>query len=94
MGGLHRGHGALIQKAAEAGPVLVSVFVNPLQFGPAEDYGRYPRTLSADLQLAEGCGASALWAPAVESIYPPGQDTTQGATLTPERHPNTTLAAP
>lgn len=77
MGGLHRGHGALIQKAAEAGPVLVSVFVNPLQFGPAEDYGRYPRTLSADLQLAEGCGASALWAPAVESIYPPGQDTTR-----------------
>ena len=75
MGGLHRGHGALIQKAAEAGPVLVSVFVNPLQFGPAEDYGCYPRTLSADLRLAQRYGASALWAPAVESIYPAGQDT-------------------
>ena len=75
MGGLHRGHGALIQKAAEAGPVLVSVFVNPLQFGPAEDYGCYPRTLSADLRLAQRYGASALWAPSEESIYPAGQDT-------------------
>ncbi|MEB3253143.1 MAG: bifunctional pantoate--beta-alanine ligase/(d)CMP kinase [Synechococcus sp.] len=75
MGGLHRGHGALIQTAAEAGPVLVSVFVNPLQFGPAEDYGCYPRTLSADLRLAQRYGASALWAPSEESIYPAGQDT-------------------
>ncbi|MAI96454.1 MAG: cytidylate kinase, partial [Synechococcus sp. MED650] len=51
MGGLHEGHGELIRRAAEQGPVLVSVFVNPLQFGPGEDFDRYPRSLEADLAL-------------------------------------------
>ena len=68
MGGLHQGHGELIRLAAARGPVLVSVFVNPLQFGPAEDFDRYPRTLEADRDLAERCGAHALWAPAVDTV--------------------------
>ena len=72
MGGLHQGHGELIRRASEQGPVLVSVFVNPLQFGPAEDFDRYPRTLEADRGLAEGCGAHALWVPSVDAIYPSG----------------------
>ena len=52
--------------------MLVSVFVNPLQFGPAEDFDCYPRTLEADLGLAERCGAHALWAPSVDAVYPSG----------------------
>ena len=72
MGGLHQGHGELIRLAAAQGPVLVSVFVNPLQFGPAEDFDRYPRTLEADRVLAECSGAHALWAPAVDTVYPGG----------------------
>ena len=72
MGGLHQGHGELIRRAAEQGPVLVSVFVNPLQFGPGEDFDRYPRSLEADLALADRCGATALWAPTVQTIYPDG----------------------
>ena len=72
MGGLHQGHGELIRLAAAKGPVLVSVFVNPLQFGPAEDFDRYPRTLEADRDLAERCGAHAIWAPAVDTVYPGG----------------------
>ena len=72
MGGLHQGHGELIRRAAEQGPVLVSVFVNPLQFGPGEDFDRYPRSLEADLALADRCGAAALWAPTVQTIYPDG----------------------
>ena len=72
MGGLHDGHGELIRRAAAHGPVLVSVFVNPLQFGPAEDFDRYPRSLETDLTLADRCGAAALWAPSVQMIYPDG----------------------
>ena len=52
--------------------MLVSVFVNPHQFGPGEDFERYPRCLKADLTLAERCGAAALWAPSVQLIYPDG----------------------
>ena len=52
--------------------MLVSVFVNPRQFGPGEDFERYPRCLKADLTLAERCGAAALWAPSVQLIYPDG----------------------
>ena len=69
MGALHAGHGALIQRAAQQGPVLVSVFVNPLQFGPSEDFDRYPRTLDEDCLMAEGWGAAALWAPSVATVY-------------------------
>lgn len=77
MGALHHGHQALIASARSAAgsssrPVLVSVFVNPLQFGPAEDFDRYPRQLQADAALAHHAGASALWAPDPAAIYPRG----------------------
>ena len=75
MGGLHQGHAALIRTAAShQATVLVSVFVNPLQFGPAEDFERYPRTLEADCRLAADAGADALWAPSPEVIYPAGAE--------------------
>ena len=79
MGALHRGHGSLIERAArrlhERRPrVLVSVFVNPLQFGPTEDLGRYPRSLEADMALAAAAGADALFAPSVGELYPAGAD--------------------
>ena len=75
MGGLHQGHAALIRRAAaQEASVLVSVFVNPLQFGPSEDFERYPRTLEADRCLAEEAGAAALWAPDSQTIYPNGAD--------------------
>ena len=76
MGALHAGHGGLIQRAAQQGPVLVSVFVNPRQFGPSEDFDQYPRSLDADRQLAEGWGAAALWAPSQATVYPPDQPVT------------------
>jgi pantoate ligase / CMP/dCMP kinase len=79
MGALHRGHQHLIQRAAEpraaARPaVLVSVYVNPLQFGPREDFDRYPRDLATDASLAAAAGAEALFAPAVEEMQPGGPE--------------------
>lgn len=79
MGALHRGHQQLIRRAAAAhggaGPVvLVSVFVNPLQFGAGEDFAQYPRQLTEDRQLAAAAGAAALWAPTVDTMYPHGAD--------------------
>ncbi|MGC7871595.1 pantoate--beta-alanine ligase [Desulfosporosinus sp. SYSU MS00001] len=71
MGYLHRGHLTLIEKAKETGAfVVVSIFVNPLQFGPNEDYARYPRDLERDAQLVEGCGVDLLFHPSVEEMYP------------------------
>jgi pantoate--beta-alanine ligase len=73
MGALHAGHASLIRAAANSvGFVAVSIFVNPTQFGPNEDYARYPRTFEADCELAESEGADAVFAPAVEELYPPG----------------------
>ncbi|MFG2481185.1 pantoate--beta-alanine ligase [Streptomyces virginiae] len=76
MGALHEGHATLIRTARElAGPegqVVVTVFVNPLQFGAGEDLDRYPRTLDADLTIAEEAGADAVFAPAVDEVYPGG----------------------
>lgn len=73
MGALHAGHAALIRRAAEAGgPVVVSVFVNPTQFGPTEDFSRYPRTLDADIEVALEAGADVVFAPESDVIYPPG----------------------
>ena len=77
MGALHQGHQQLLRRAAQptaAGVprVLLSVFVNPLQFGPDEDFDRYPRTLAADAELAAAAGAHALFAPAVGDLYPDG----------------------
>jgi pantoate--beta-alanine ligase len=73
MGALHSGHGALVRRAAkECDRVVVSIFVNPLQFGPNEDYGRYPRALPADRKLVAVAGASTVYAPSVSEIYPDG----------------------
>jgi pantoate--beta-alanine ligase len=76
MGYLHEGHLALIDAARrEARHVIVSVFVNPLQFGPTEDLARYPRDPARDRALAEARGAEAFFLPSVETMYPPGSDT-------------------
>jgi pantoate--beta-alanine ligase len=76
MGSLHAGHASLIRAAHEScGAVAVSIFVNPTQFGPNEDYGRYPRSLEADCKLAEAEGATVVFAPAVEELYPAGAAT-------------------
>nr|WP_237185232.1 pantoate--beta-alanine ligase [Rothia nasimurium] len=73
MGALHDGHATLIRRAREQNDVVVlSIFVNPLQFGPNEDYDRYPRTLEADAALAAEAGVDVIFAPTVEDMYPGG----------------------
>jgi pantoate--beta-alanine ligase len=73
MGALHEGHASLIRQArAATGFVVVSVFVNPTQFGPKEDLARYPRPLEADLAVCAACGADLAFVPPVEAVYPPG----------------------
>ena len=77
MGALHDGHGSLIRAARrQADVVVVSIFVNPLQFGPREDYARYPRPLHRDLKLAKAAGADIVFAPSVEDMYPKGRAVT------------------
>ena len=76
MGCLHEGHLALIRRAKERCEwVAVSIFVNPTQFGPGEDYGRYPRTLEEDLAGCRAAGASLVFAPSPEDFYPAGAST-------------------
>ncbi|MFJ2111140.1 pantoate--beta-alanine ligase [Streptomyces sp. NPDC087850] len=76
MGALHAGHATLVRAArAHAGPaglVVLTVFVNPLQFGAGEDLDRYPRTLEADLRTAAEAGADVVFAPSAEEMYPDG----------------------
>ena len=76
MGALHAGHASLIRAArASVGFVAVSIFVNPTQFGPTEDYARDPRTFEADCALAEAEGADVVFAPSVGELYPAGAAT-------------------
>jgi pantoate--beta-alanine ligase len=73
MGALHAGHASLIRAAASScEQVAVSIFVNPTQFGPNEDFARYPRSFDADCAIAEAEGATVIFAPAVEEMYPTG----------------------
>jgi pantoate--beta-alanine ligase len=76
MGALHDGHASLMRVARDRigdGPLVVSVFVNPLQFGAGEDLDRYPRTLEADLQVCAREGVDIVFAPSVDEVYPGGQ---------------------
>lgn len=78
MGALHEGHASLMQIARERvgdGPVVVSIFVNPLQFGAGEDLDRYPRTLDDDLKVCEREGVAVVFAPTVAEVYPHGVPT-------------------
>ncbi len=79
MGALHAGHGALIQRARKLadkrGTVIVTIFVNPTQFGPKEDLSRYPRPFAADVKLARACGADAIFHPTPGEMYPEGFST-------------------
>jgi pantoate--beta-alanine ligase len=73
MGALHAGHVSLVERAAvECDDVAVSIFVNPTQFGPGEDFTRYPRSLEADVAALAGRGATWIFAPQADAIYPPG----------------------
>jgi pantoate--beta-alanine ligase len=76
MGALHEGHLALVREAKRrAGFVVVTVFVNPTQFGPSEDFLRYPRDLAGDMAKVAEAGASAVFAPEASAMYPAGDET-------------------
>jgi len=73
MGALHAGHVAIMERArAFCESVVVTIFVNPMQFAPTEDLAVYPRTLAADLAICEQAGVDVVWAPSVEDVYPGG----------------------
>jgi pantoate--beta-alanine ligase len=76
MGALHEGHASLVRRAREeCAGVVASVFVNPTQFGPAEDFSRYPRTEEADLAMLESLGCDIAFVPPVDEMYPAGAET-------------------
>lgn len=76
MGALHRGHATLILRAKEqCARVVVSIFVNPTQFGPSEDFAKYPRTFDKDYDVVTACGADMVFLPEVQEIYPAGHAT-------------------
>jgi pantoate--beta-alanine ligase len=77
MGWLHAGHVSLVERArGESATVVMSIFVNPMQFGQAADFERYPRNEARDLERAEAAGVDIVFAPSVDEVYPPGFDTT------------------
>lgn len=92
MGALHEGHVALLRRARELagadGSVVVSIFVNPLQFGPLEDFDRYPRDLDRDLAICAREGAAVVFAPEVAAMYPAGVPHEHASS----RHPAVTVA--
>ena len=79
MGALHQGHVQLLKYAVRGRercpqPVILSIFVNPTQFGPGEDFNRYPRTFDGDCEFAREAGVDVIFAPTVEAVYPDGAD--------------------
>jgi pantoate--beta-alanine ligase len=88
MGALHDGHASLLRVARDRvgdGPVVASIFVNPLQFGPGEDLDRYPRTFEADLKVCERVGVDLVFAPEVDEVYPGGAASEASVTIEPGR---------
>lgn len=85
MGALHEGHMTLIKRAVrECAHVVVSIFVNPLQFGPSEDFERYPRTFDKDLSLCKEAGVSAILHPGVDELYVNGYESCTKVVPPPE----------
>ena len=87
MGALHDGHASLVRAArrivGQRGHVIASVFVNPTQFGPNEDFNKYPRTLAADLALLQAASANAVFTPTNDIMYPPTADPTSRMSIDP-----------
>jgi pantoate--beta-alanine ligase len=96
MGALHEGHASLVReararadgsRAAGRGSVVASIFVNPTQFGPQEDFARYPRTLDTDLAMLEAAGCDVVFVPAVQEVYPErtvaGSQKSEGVSVDP-----------
>ncbi|MBC8000423.1 MAG: pantoate--beta-alanine ligase [Leptolyngbya sp.] len=85
MGALHEGHLTLMRQArAECDRVVASIFVNPLQFGPKEDFGRYPRTFESDLQMMSQAGVDAVFFPSEQEMYPDGRESVTRVVPNPE----------
>ncbi|MAB71714.1 MAG: pantoate--beta-alanine ligase [Planctomycetaceae bacterium] len=84
MGALHEGHLSLIRLARSfGGPVITSIFVNPTQFGPGEDFDRYPRSMDVDVELATEAGTDVIYAPPTTTVYPDGVDQAPSVPLPP-----------